>query len=275
MKLILWITISLVIGILSACGGDTSNNTRASNTNNTTSQTAPDPTPAPEITPIVENSTWTPVIEMIDGFEMVLVPPGCFMMGSTYGRRDELPEHEICFETAFWIDRTEITNAQYGSESVWTGDNKPHTNLLWTEARDFCLARGGKLPSEAEWEYAAAGPSDLVYPWGDTFFSDRLLFDKNWFGQPVDVGRYPTGASWVGALDMAGNVWEFTRSIYKPYPYDATDGREDMTDETSRRVFRSGVYSYIDYGIANSIRFWVRLEDSRDWFIGFRCMKDA
>lgn len=275
MRLILWIPISLMIGILTACGGDTSNNTPASNISNTTSQTVPDPTPAPEVTPVTENSTWTPIIETIDGFEMVLVPPGCFMMGSTYGRRDELPEHEICFDTAFWIDRTEITNAQYGSDGAWTGENKPHTNLLWTEARDFCLARGGKLPSEAEWEYAAAGPSDLVYPWGDTFFADRLLFDKNWFGQPVDVGRYPDGASWVGALDMAGNVWEFTRSLYRPYPYDPTDGREDMTDETSRRVFRSGVYSYIDYGIANSIRFWVRPEDSRDWFIGFRCVKDA
>lgn len=268
-------TIALLI-FLTACGnGETEASHNISDEPRSLSSVVSTPMPTPEITPVVDNTAWTPVIEIIDGYEMVLVPPGCFMMGSTYGRRDELPEHEVCFDKPFWIDRTEVTNAQYGSEGVWRGANKPRTNLLWTEARDFCLARGGRLPSEAEWEYAAAGPSDWVYPWGDTFSPDRLLFDKNWFGQPIDVGKYPTGASWVGALDMAGNVWEFTRSIYKPYPYDPHDGREDMTDETSRRVFRSGVYSYIDYGIANSIRFWIRPADSRDWFIGFRCVKDA
>ncbi|PJF29502.1 MAG: hypothetical protein CUN52_08070 [Phototrophicales bacterium] len=270
----LHIYVIVILITLVACGGG-DNTTTATNPATWSNPNPSTPEPAPEITPVAENSAWTPVIETIDGYEMVLVPPGCFMMGSTYGRRDELPEHQICFDKAFWIDRTEITNAQYGSDGAWTGANKPRTNLLWTEARDFCIGRGGRLPSEAEWEYAAAGPSDWVYPWGNTFFADRLLFDKNWFGQPVDVGKYPNGASWVGALDMAGNVWEFTRSIYKPYPYDPTDGREDMNDETSRRVFRSGVYSYIDYGVANSIRFWVRPQDSRDWFIGFRCVKDA
>jgi len=271
MKNPLWMyTFALLLVILSACGGETN----AITTNITTNQTTSDPTPLPEITPITENSAWTPVTQIIDDYEMVLVPNGCFMMGSTYGRRDELPEHEICFDAPFWIDRTEITNGQYGSDGAFGGANMPHTNLLWTEARDFCASREGRLPTEAEWEYVAAGPSNLVYPWGDEFFANRLLFDKNWRGQPVDVGRYPDGASWVGALDMAGNVWEFTSSIYAPYPYDATDGREDLSDETSRRVFRSGVYSYIDYAIANSIRFWVRPEDSRDWFIGFRCVRD-
>ena len=266
-------TLVMLLVVLSACGGgDTTANTSPDNTNN---QTTSDPTPLPEITPVLDNSAWTPVIQTIDEYEMVLVPSGCFMMGSTYGRRDELPEHEICIDTPFWIDRTEITNLQYGSDGAFSGENMPHTNLLWTEARDFCASRGGRLPSEAEWEYAAAGPSNFVYPWGDVFFADRLLFDKNWYGQPVEVGSYPDGASWVGALDMVGNVWEFTSSIYKPYPYDATDGREDLTDETGRRVFRGGLYSYIDYGTSNAIRFWVHLEDSRDWFIGFRCVKDV
>ena len=274
MKFISQITAILLIVILTACGGESAPSNTSSDDTNTTSQATSAPTTMPEMTPVAENADWIPVIETIDGYEMVLVPAGCFMMGSTYGRRDETPEHEICFENPFWIDRTEMTNSQYGSDGAFPGENKPHTNLLWNEARDFCVARGGRLPTEAEWEYAAAGPSDLVYPWGDTFFADRLLFDKNWMGQPVEAGKYPDGASWVGALDMAGNVWEFTSSIYKPYPYDPTDGREDSTDTTSRRVFRSGVYSYIDYGLANSIRFWVRLEDSRDWFIGFRCVKD-
>ncbi len=212
--------------------------------------------------------------QSFDGIDMVLVPPGCFTMGHTEGRRDERPENQICFQNAFWIDQTEVTNAQYGSEGHFTGDNHPRENLLWSEARDFCAAHDARLPTEAEWEYAARGPDDLIYPWGNSLIDDNLVFDRNTPGATADVGTKPAGASWVGALDMSGNVFEWVSSIYKRYPYDATDGREDPNDATSPRVYRGGVYSYFDFAASATMRF--RLDPTeRDWFLGFRCARDA
>ena len=232
------------------------------------------PTPTLPQTPVAHNADWTPVTATFDGIEMVLVPPGCFMMGSETGRRDERPPNQVCFQKAFWIDRTEVTNAQYGSDGHFSGPNLPRENLLWSEAHDFCVQHGGRLPTEAEWEYAARGPDDLIYPWGNTLIDDNLVFDRNTPNQTADVGSRPSGASWVGALDMSGNVFEWVNSIYKPYPYNANDGREDDSDTTSPRVYRSGIRSYLDYGVTASIRFHMDPTE-RDWFLGFRCAHDA
>lgn len=223
---------------------------------------------------VEHNANWTPVIQTINGAEMVKVPPGCFLMGNHLGRRDELPIHEICFDTPFWIDRYEVTNAQYGSQGVFPGDDHPRENLTWFEARDHCLRRGARLPTEAEWEYAARGPDSLFYPWGDEFNPDDLAFDGNFENQTWPVGSYPAGVSWAGAYDMSGNVWEWVNSIYRPYPYQPNDGREDPNDTTSRRVYRGGLGSYIDYGTSSTARFRVN-PDTRGWFIGFRCAMNA
>ncbi|MBE2269221.1 MAG: SUMF1/EgtB/PvdO family nonheme iron enzyme [Anaerolinea sp.] len=231
------------------------------------------PTPAPSPTPLASNADWTPVTQTFDGIDMVLVPAGCFTMGHQDGRRDERPEHEICL-SSFWIDQTEITNGQFGSHGNFEGDALPRENLTWFEARDFCAARGERLPTEAEWEYAARGVDNLIYPWGNENDESRLIFDKNFENQTWHVGTHPEGASWVGALDMSGSVNEWTSSIYRPYPYDPNDGREDGDDTTSQRVYRSGWNSYIDYGTSAPIRFRTT-PDSRDWFIGFRCVRDA
>ncbi len=232
------------------------------------------PTATPDMPLIASNEDWTPVIERIDGVEMVLVPPGCFLMGHENGRRNERPVHQQCFYRPFWIDRTEVTNAQYGSSGAFAGDNRPRENLTWFEARDFCAARGARLPTEAEWEYAARGPSNWIYPWGNQMDSQALVFDQNSGNQTADVGSRPRGASWVGALDMSGNVLEWVSSQYRPYPYRADDGREDLTDARALRVYRSGWGSYIDFGVSAAIRFYDR-PDYRDWFIGFRCARDA
>ena len=183
------------------------------------------------------------------------------------------PVHEICIEQAFWIDRYEVTNALYGSEGAFAGDNRPRENLTWFEARDHCLARGARLPTEAEWEYAASGPDNLIYPWGNGLDPDVLIFDRNRPGDTADVGSRPDGASWVQAMDMSGNVGEWVSSIYRPYPYDVADGRENANDTKSRRVYRSGIHSYIDYGVSTAIRFRL-YPNERDWFVGFRCAKD-
>ncbi len=219
------------------------------------------------------NTIWQPVSRTFDGVEMVEVPTGCFMMGNAKGRRDEQPVQQVCFDQPFWIDRYEVSNGQYGSEGPFSGADKPRTNLTWFEARDYCAARDARLPTEAEWEYAARGPDSLLYPWGDQFVSDDLVYDANFNGQLADVGSRPGGVSWVGADDLAGNAWEWVSSLYRPYPYQAQDGREDPNDTTDRRVYRGGIGSYIDYGTSAATRFR-SAPSGRDWFIGFRCAKD-
>jgi formylglycine-generating enzyme required for sulfatase activity len=224
-------------------------------------------------TNIPGNTVWMPVVQVFSGVEMVRVPPGCFIMGHAEGRRDEQPETKICFEKPFWIDRYEVTNGQYGSPGAFPGKDRPRDNLTWFEARDFCASRGARLPTEAEWEYAARGPDSLIYPWGDQFNPDNLVYDANFNNELWPVGSYPGGVSWVGAYDMAGNAWEWVSSIYRPYPYNANDGREDPNNTTDKRVYRGGIGSYIDFGTSAATRF--RLAPSeRSWFVGFRCAKD-
>jgi iron(II)-dependent oxidoreductase len=226
-----------------------------------------------EPTPIAQNDDWVVVSQTVNGVEMVKVPRGCFTMGHHLGRRDEQPEHHICFEKPFWIDRYEVTNTQFGAAGAFAGDLHPRENLTWAEAYEFCLGRGARLPSEAEWEYAARGPDSWLYPWGNRLIDANLVFDRNSNSQTAPVGSRPGGVSWVGAYDLAGNVWEWVSSLYRPYPYDATDGREDPTNRSEWRVFRGGLGSYIDFGPSSATRFRA-YPDQRDWFIGFRCAKD-
>jgi formylglycine-generating enzyme required for sulfatase activity len=232
------------------------------------------PTSLPTPAPVASNADWTPLYETFSDIDMALVPAGCFIMGHDEGRRDERPQHEVCIARPFWIARTETTNAQYGSTGAFEGDDVARGNLTWLEARDFCIAKGLRLPTEAEWEYAARGPDGLLYPWGNDFSPDHLIFDQNSGNQVASVGSRPSGATWVGALDMSGNVFEWVSTLYRPYPYVADDGREDPTNTTDQRVYRSGWGSYIDFGVSAPIRFRAA-PDSRDWFLGFRCARDA
>ncbi|MBX3062588.1 MAG: formylglycine-generating enzyme family protein [Anaerolineae bacterium] len=229
--------------------------------------------PNPVAAAIRQNDDWTPLIQEFDGVEMVQVPPGCFTMGSSDGRRDERPPNQQCFTSSFWVDRYEVSNVEYGSSGHFDGDLRPRENLTWFEARDFCARRGARLPTEAEWEYAARGPDNLIYPWGNRFIDAYLQYDRR-SEETADVNKFPGGASWVGALNLSGNVWEWVSSAYKPYPYDAADGRENVDDATVKRVFRGGWLSYQDGGTSAVMRF--RLEpDGRDWHLGFRCARSG
>ena len=247
--------------------------------------------PTPAITQLVTNFTgnnedWTPIIRAFDGVEMVLVPAGCFMMGSdTNPASNEYPAHEICFDTPFWIDRYEVTRAMYracvseGScdetlpSQYSTEPEQPINRISWFLVVAFCDWRGARLPTEAEWEYAARGPSNWVYPWFGEFVADNVVFNENSNNHTAVVGSRPSGASWVGALDMSGNVLEWVSSIYQPYPYDESDGRENRQNTSSPRVLRGG--SFID--TIGFLRARIRSEgyppDANDRF-GFRCARD-
>lgn len=221
---------------------------------------------------VQRNVDWQPYTATINGVEMMLVPVGCFDMGSNNGTEDEKPVTQICFDTPFWIDRTEVTNQQYGSEGQFSGDNHPRETISWNEALDFCEGRGVRLPTEAEWEYAARGPDDLAYPWGNGFVPENAVYGEN-ARQSAEVGSRPAGASWVGALDMSGNLAEWVSSAYLPYPYVADDGREDLSRIDISRVLRGGSSGNNATILRLSNRIGFR-PTVLSFEIGFRCAKD-
>jgi formylglycine-generating enzyme required for sulfatase activity len=242
-----------------------------------------------------------PRIEAFDGVDMAYVPSGCFIMGSDTDNPNESPAHEVCIPYDYWIDRYTVSNAQmaafdYAPEQPSTsgGDDMPRNRIMWIEAVRYCELRGGRLPSEAEWEYAARGATPQRYAWGDTFtdeaanvcdgdcplvWADAALSDGYAGLAPVDA--FPAGASWVGAEQMAGNVWNWTNTAYDtrrfPYPYNADDGRESALidgEAFTLRVLRGGAYDDTADGVRVTVRTGhLNYYDTRD-NIGFRCVRD-
>ncbi|MEL7435798.1 MAG: formylglycine-generating enzyme family protein, partial [Chloroflexota bacterium] len=192
---------------------------------------------------------------------------------------DELNGNEVCFDSPFWIDKYEVTNEQYGStgcEEESDEPDQPRNCVDWFEALAHCQARGATLPTEAQWEYAAGGPDSLTYPWGNNYIAENVIGeDDPTYGdsETAPVGSRLGGASWVGALDMSGNLWEWTVSEYVDYPYDANDGRNDNLESTDvLRVLRGGSF----FNASNNLRSADRYGDfpAFDFFdFGFRCVR--
>jgi formylglycine-generating enzyme required for sulfatase activity len=194
--------------------------------------------------------------------EMVLIPAGEFLMGSDpnvdkTARDDEQPQHTL-YLPDYYLAKTPVTNAQYVAFVQATyhqpihwkygkpprgKEDHPVVHISWHDAVAYCrwlsevTGRPYRLPSEAEWEKGARGTDGRIYPWGNQWDVKRC----NTGGGTTPVGAYPQGASPYGLLDMAGNVREWTRSIYRDYPYDPNDGREDLEAEGSR-VLRGGAF---------------------------------
>lgn len=197
------------------------------------------------------------------GIPLVWVPGGSFMMGSDDTRwilallLGRLPVHRVEL-SGFWIGKTPVTVAQWRSvmggvpdECSDHGDDHPVVGVTWYDCEEFCKATDLELPTEAQWEYAARGPEGRLYPWGDEWAPDRLCWAGNHGpeGNTFPVGSFPSGASWCGALDMAGNVWEWCADWHDKGYYDESPVRDPRgPDSGSRRVLRGGGWrSYADF----------------------------
>ena len=124
-------------------------------------------------------------------------------------------------------------------------DNLPVTETTWAGALAYCRWRGARLPTEAEWEAAAAGPQKRTFPWGEAMPTPELAVINRQSGDIIAVGSRPKGATPEGLLDMAGSLLEWTSSLLRPYPYRADDGREDLSAPGERAV-RGGNYVFDD-----------------------------
>jgi iron(II)-dependent oxidoreductase len=155
-------------------------------------------------------------------------------------------------------------------------DEHPVTEVTWAGAAAYCRWRGGRLPSEVEWEAAARGKEERPFPWGDAMPTGELAVIGLPSGQTVPVGSRPKGATPEGLQDMAGSLLEWTSSLDRPYPYRADDGREDPR-APGERVVRGGNYIFDD--TPDKLVAWNRTVAYRNPAtghrqIGFRCAAD-
>ena len=163
-----------------------------------------------------------------DGTVLVWVPPGTFTMGSDDLRRGNWnPAHRVTFTRGFWIGRDEVTWARYLRYAAAAGARRPVPDfpveedhpvhaVSWTDATEYCAWAGLRLPSEAEWEYAARGTDGRSWPWGEDPPEGRanLRGETDGWARTSPVGRFPQGASPFGCLDMAGNIAEWVQDGY-------------------------------------------------------------
>jgi formylglycine-generating enzyme required for sulfatase activity len=262
--------------------------------------------PPPTVTP-AQPAAGAAQVREVDGVEMVFIPAGEFIMGSadsdSRASDDEKPQHKVYLD-GFWIDKTEVTNAQYKkcvaagkcTESSYpddtrlNGDTQPVVGVNWNDARAYCEWAGARLPTEAEWEKTARGGDGRTYPWGNEWDGRRLNFcdancEYDWKDASVDdgyqytapVGSYPAGASPYGALDMAGNVWEWVADWYDSGYYARSPGRNPSGPDSGQfKVVRGGSFIYDFPGARSAYRYVFGLVPApRSPDVGFRCAQGS
>lgn len=241
-----------------------------------------------------------------DNMVSLYVPQGEFTMGSDNPKVQEnaKPAHSVKLD-AYWIDQTEVTNRMYlkciqdygctspkyytgkpvDTGNQWTMPNPkvlvyenymlpdvadfPILNVSWDQAQSYCTWAGRQLPTEAQWEKAARGTDGRTYPWGEQVVDRSLL--NNYYEGPVQIGSYPDGASPYGALDMAGNVWEYVSDWYDRSYYTSSP-QNNPTGPTAGdgHVVRGGAW----YTTQQVMTYYRTFEGSSDVSlsrIGFRC----
>jgi formylglycine-generating enzyme required for sulfatase activity/serine/threonine protein kinase len=232
---------------------------------------------------------------------MVYVPGGAFDMGANPDQikaivpqgmmmwfEDETPVHKVDVPP-FYMDKTEVTNAEYAKfveatnhtpprGAAWNGlrvrpgfEDHPVTNVNYEDAEAYAKWAGKRLPTENEWEKAARGADDRLYPWGKEFDPKRCNVSASGGETTAPVGRYPDGATVFGCLDMTGNVWEWTSGPYTAYPGNTTGKGFDP----AKRVCRGGSWKEKEpSGVMATTRL-AQTTDTRVAEIGFRCAKDV
>lgn len=222
-------------------------------------------------------------------------PPPPWVIG---GMDSEQPAHEVTLTSGYWIDRTEVTNASYAAfveagayttEAFWSPDgwawvedhdirglprrcesdvpDLPRRCITWFEAEAYATWRGGTVPTEAQWEFAARGPESSVYPWGDDW--DPALANVIDAEGAVAVGSFPDGASWVGALDMAGNAMEWVADWLAPHQAGpVTDPTGPATGEI--KIEKGGWWGSNEFVSRSAYRHFEDPPDYADDHIGLR-----
>jgi formylglycine-generating enzyme required for sulfatase activity len=250
-------------------------------------------------------------VQMWGGVEFVRIPAGKFLMGSKpdnlYAYDEEKPQHSVEISYDYWLARYPVTNEQFArfveeapykfsQDENWKKKaDHPVVNVSWQDAMEYCKwlntpARADakrpspgfvvRLPGEAEWEKAARGEYGNEWPWGNEFDPTKCNSSEGKKGGTTPVGAYsPQGDSPYGVADMAGNVWEWTISLWgsdsgKPqygYPYQFKDGREklDAPDDVLR-VVRGGSFGSDAGGVRSAIRGWYVPRYRLDYSQGFR-----
>ena len=214
------------------------------------------------------------------GMEFVFVKGGCFQMGSNSGGDNEKPAHEVCVDD-FYIGKHEVTQTQYQkisgrNLSIFKGDNRPVENVSWSDTQDYIRkldSRSGKkyrLPTEAEWEYAA-GSGGKAEKWAGTS-SEPLLGSYAWYNKNSSKQTHMVGqrqANELGLYDMSGNVWEWCSDRYgsKYYSQSPRKNPQGPSSGTSR-VLRGGSWNSGPGYLRSASRFWS--SPSRGGYAGFR-----
>lgn len=234
--------------------------------------------------------------------EEVLIPAGEFTIGSTdedidwYVKEffsesrdwylDETPQQKVDLKE-FYIDKYEVTVAQYKrfmeetqhpvpkffDNNKFNQASHPVVGVSWQDAADYCHWRGKELPMEVEWEKAARGADSRYYPWGSLPDNTKanIRGREDGYRYTAPVGQFPDGESPYGAMDMAGNVWEWTRSWYLPYP--GNEHPNELFGKTFRVIKGGSWFSNID--LARTGTRGKARPDQRFNYVGFRCMRES
>jgi formylglycine-generating enzyme required for sulfatase activity len=238
-----------------------------------------------------------------DGLEYVWVPPGDFMMGRVPGDdvqaqryAVEKPRHPVRLTHGFWMSRGPVTVRAYryfalkralsmprptNNNPNWANDDHPIVNVTWMQAREYCAWVGGRLPTEAQWEYAGRGRLDgAIYPWGNERRPDLANYVDNpkWGPRGTSpVGSFPENG--FGLVDVVGNVWQWVSDWYDDEAYlrrpasEPTVNPEVFVNKQDRRVVRGGSWDSIPDEIRLSVRGY---QTPGAGFVdfGFRCLVD-
>ncbi len=245
---------------------------------------------AKESVTVQKQSQEKPVLAQPVEGSMAVVPAGEFMMGSPTGDSDEQPAHKVYVET-FSMDKYEVTVGQYAAflqakgidpPSDWKTMNqsvhqkRPVANVDWADAFAYCKWAGKRLPTEAEWEKAARGTDDRLYPWGNEaptpLHANFGKSDWNNHGVLAPIGTFEAGKSPYGMYDMAGNVWEWVSDWYD-YDYYKTSPSQNPAGPSSggTKVIRGGAWNSNPRAMRSANRSLISPTDQG--LDGFRCAK--